>query len=157
MNIPLKNADGEKCGPNVEEYEINRIPTVVIEREDEEVARFVETESVPIAVFLAEQLTEWPNELIQNIIIYILPVYTLDAYIITRDLCAVFIWNYRRCSDQSASVSDSRHTAGAGRYSRSNVSVNYVSRQPYVQSHMTCLLAQSARLSYFHKNQSNYL
>ena len=53
-----KNADGEKYGPSVKEYGINRIPTVVIEREDEEVARFVETESVPIAVFLAEQLTE---------------------------------------------------------------------------------------------------
>jgi Thioredoxin. len=53
-----KNAHGEKHGPRVEEYGINRIPTVVVERENEEVARFVETESVPIAVSLAGQLTE---------------------------------------------------------------------------------------------------
>jgi|APHM01.1.fsa_nt_gi hypothetical protein len=52
-----KNADGEKHGPGVEEYGIDRIPTVVVERENEEVARFVETASVPIAVHLAEQLS----------------------------------------------------------------------------------------------------
>jgi hypothetical protein len=48
--------DGGKRGPQVEEYGIERIPTVVVERGGEEIARFVEAEPVPIAVFLAEQL-----------------------------------------------------------------------------------------------------
>ena len=53
-----KEDDGSKTGPEVEEYGIEYIPTVVVERADtgEEVARFVEDEDVPIAVFLANQL-----------------------------------------------------------------------------------------------------
>ena len=51
-----KADDGSKTGPKVEEYEIASIPTIVIEREGREVARFVETEPRPAVVFLAEQL-----------------------------------------------------------------------------------------------------
>lgn len=50
--------EGKKRGPLVDAYNIERIPTVVIERDGEEIARFVEEERVPIAVFLANQLDE---------------------------------------------------------------------------------------------------
>ena len=49
---------GKKRGPKVAEYGIERIPTVVVERDDEEVARFVEDEGMPIAEYLAERLRE---------------------------------------------------------------------------------------------------
>lgn len=52
-----KEDDGSKVGPNVEEYGIERIPTVVVERDGEELTRFVEEAEVPIAVYLAERLT----------------------------------------------------------------------------------------------------
>ncbi len=52
-----KNDDGGKSGPKVDEYGIELIPTVVVERDGEEVARFVEEESEPIAIYLANQLT----------------------------------------------------------------------------------------------------
>jgi hypothetical protein len=48
--------EGEKRGPEVAAYGIERIPTVVIKREGSEVARFVEGESGPIAESLASQL-----------------------------------------------------------------------------------------------------
>ncbi|MFA9516003.1 thioredoxin [Halopenitus sp. H-Gu1] len=51
-----KDDDGSKHGPGVEEYGIELIPTVVVERNGEEVARFVESADVPIAAHLAEQL-----------------------------------------------------------------------------------------------------
>ena len=53
-----KEADGSKTGPRVEEYGIELIPTVVVERDGEEVGRYVEDERAPIAVYLAELLTE---------------------------------------------------------------------------------------------------
>ncbi|MBB6645604.1 thioredoxin family protein [Halobellus ruber] len=53
-----KDAGGSKTGPLVEEYGIELIPTVVVERDGEEVARFVEAERTPIAVYLAERLGE---------------------------------------------------------------------------------------------------
>ena len=52
-----KHDDGSKVGPYVEEYGIELIPTVVVERDGEEVARFVEDADEPIASFLASQLT----------------------------------------------------------------------------------------------------
>jgi thiol-disulfide isomerase/thioredoxin len=52
-----KREDGSKVGPKVDEYGIELIPTVVVERDGEELARFVEKESVPIAVYLAERLS----------------------------------------------------------------------------------------------------
>lgn len=50
--------DRDKQGPGVDEYGVEYIPTVVVERDGEEIARFVESEDVPIAVYLAEQLSE---------------------------------------------------------------------------------------------------
>jgi thiol-disulfide isomerase/thioredoxin len=51
-----KREDGSKTGPRVDEYGIERIPTVVVERDGAELARFVETADVPIAVYLADRL-----------------------------------------------------------------------------------------------------
>jgi len=51
-----KRDDGSKAGELVEEYGVEYIPTVVVERDGEELARFVEEESVPIVVHLADQL-----------------------------------------------------------------------------------------------------
>jgi thiol-disulfide isomerase/thioredoxin len=53
-----KEDDGSKTGPEVEEYDIELIPTVVVERDGEEIARFVEEEPVPIAVYLADQIED---------------------------------------------------------------------------------------------------
>ena len=53
-----KDDDGSKVGPRVEEYDIEYIPTVVVERDGEEVARFVEEEPVSIAQYLADELRE---------------------------------------------------------------------------------------------------
>jgi thiol-disulfide isomerase/thioredoxin len=53
-----KDEEGRKVGPGVEEYGIEYIPTVVVERDGEEAARFVEKESLPIAIYLAEKLDE---------------------------------------------------------------------------------------------------
>jgi thiol-disulfide isomerase/thioredoxin len=58
-HYPVEKADdGSKVGPAVEEYDIAYIPTVVVERDGEELARFVEEEPVPIAEYLAAQLRE---------------------------------------------------------------------------------------------------
>lgn len=53
-----KRDDGSKEGEKVEEYGIEYIPTVIIERNGKEVARFVESEPIPAVAFLAEQLRE---------------------------------------------------------------------------------------------------
>lgn len=51
--------DQDKQGPGVEEYDIEYIPTVVVETDDsEEVVRFVESEDLPPAIWLAEQLDD---------------------------------------------------------------------------------------------------
>lgn len=51
-----KESDGSKTGPKVDEYGIERMPTIVIERDGKEVARFVESEPEPAVVYLAKQL-----------------------------------------------------------------------------------------------------
>ena len=48
--------EGVKRGPKVPEYRIERIPTVVVERDGEELTRFVEEEDSPIPEFLVERL-----------------------------------------------------------------------------------------------------
>ena len=48
--------DEDKRGRGVDEYGIEYIPTVVVERGGEEVARFVESADEPIAAFLAARL-----------------------------------------------------------------------------------------------------
>lgn len=61
--IPVEKLDdGSKEGPKVEEYGIEYIPTVVVEQDGEEVARFVEEEPVDIAVYLADQIREYFGE-----------------------------------------------------------------------------------------------
>ncbi|WP_188869861.1 TlpA family protein disulfide reductase [Halarchaeum rubridurum] len=58
-HYPVEREDGEKYGPGVDEYGIELIPTVVVEdKEGNELARFVEEEDRPIAVWLAERLDE---------------------------------------------------------------------------------------------------
>ncbi|TYL36626.1 thioredoxin family protein [Natronococcus pandeyae] len=49
--------DQDKQGPGVDEYEIEYIPTIVVEDESgDEITRFVEEEDVPPAVWLAQEL-----------------------------------------------------------------------------------------------------
>lgn len=50
--------DGRKVGPQVAEYDIERIPTVVVEQEGVERARFVETAGQPITEYLADALAD---------------------------------------------------------------------------------------------------
>ena len=57
-NIEHYELNTDKEGPGVDEYGIEYIPTVVVERDDEELCRFVEDEGVPIAVYLAERIKE---------------------------------------------------------------------------------------------------
>ena len=55
--IEANPVDGDKQGPGVEEYGIEYIPTIVVENDEgTEVARFVEDEPVPPAVWLAEAI-----------------------------------------------------------------------------------------------------
>lgn len=49
--------DDDKQGEGVDEYGIEYIPTVVVERDGEELARFVEAEPVTVAEYLAERIT----------------------------------------------------------------------------------------------------
>jgi thiol-disulfide isomerase/thioredoxin len=55
-NVIHYELDQDKQGPGVDEYDIELIPTVVVEHNGEEIARFVEEESVPIAVYLADEI-----------------------------------------------------------------------------------------------------
>ena len=55
-NVVHHELDQDKQGPGVEEYGIEFIPTVVVEHDGEEIARFVEEEAVPIAVYLADEI-----------------------------------------------------------------------------------------------------
>ncbi|WP_254768122.1 TlpA family protein disulfide reductase [Salinilacihabitans rarus] len=49
--------DRDKQGPGVDEYGVEYIPTIVVEDDDgTEVARFVESEDRPPAVYLAEEI-----------------------------------------------------------------------------------------------------
>lgn len=48
--------EGRKRGPQVEAYGISRIPTVVVERDGDEVARYEEGVGEPIATHLAVRL-----------------------------------------------------------------------------------------------------
>ena len=48
--------DQEKRGPGVDEYDVEYIPTIVVEADGEEIARFVEDEPLPPAIYLAEAI-----------------------------------------------------------------------------------------------------
>lgn len=55
---PVEKVDGEKRGPGMAENGVEFIPTVIVRRDGEEVARFVEEESVPVADYLARELSD---------------------------------------------------------------------------------------------------
>jgi thiol-disulfide isomerase/thioredoxin len=55
---PVEKTPGGKVGPRVEEYGVEYVPTVVVEYEGREVARFVEDGDEPVAVALAAALRE---------------------------------------------------------------------------------------------------
>jgi len=57
-NVVHHELDRDKRGPGLEEYGIEYIPTVVVEHEGREIARFVEEEPVPIAVHLADRIAD---------------------------------------------------------------------------------------------------
>ena len=57
-NVSHHPVDRDKQGPGVDQYGIEFIPTVVVEHDGEEIARFVEDKPVSIAVFLAERIAE---------------------------------------------------------------------------------------------------
>ena len=48
--------EGRKRGPKVDEYDVSRIPTVVVERDGATVARYEEGVGEPIATYLAARL-----------------------------------------------------------------------------------------------------
>ena len=48
--------DQEKRGPGVDEYDVEYIPTIVVEADGTEIARFVEQEPLPPAIHLAESI-----------------------------------------------------------------------------------------------------
>jgi thioredoxin-like negative regulator of GroEL len=50
--------DRDKSGPGVDDYGIEYIPTVVVERGGRETARFVESEPVSITEYLADRIAE---------------------------------------------------------------------------------------------------
>jgi thiol-disulfide isomerase/thioredoxin len=54
--LAVHPVDREKRGELVDEYGVEYIPTVVVEADGEELARFVESEPVGIAQYLADQL-----------------------------------------------------------------------------------------------------
>ena len=55
-NVHHYELDQDKQGPGVEEFGVELIPTVIVEYEGEEIARFVEDEPVPIAVYLTDEI-----------------------------------------------------------------------------------------------------
>ncbi|WP_049947571.1 thioredoxin domain-containing protein [Candidatus Halobonum tyrrellensis] len=55
---PVEKVDGEKRGHGMDEYGVEFIPTVVVERDGAELARFVEEENAPVAAYLARELSD---------------------------------------------------------------------------------------------------
>jgi thiol-disulfide isomerase/thioredoxin len=56
--VRVYEVDDDKNGELTEEYDVTLIPTIVVERADEEVARFEEEEDLPAADYLARRLLE---------------------------------------------------------------------------------------------------
>lgn len=54
---PVERLDGQKRGPGMDEFGIERIPTVLVERDGEEVARFVEESAMPVPEYLCRRLS----------------------------------------------------------------------------------------------------
>ncbi|WP_276282030.1 thioredoxin family protein [Halorussus caseinilyticus] len=56
--VEVYEVDQNKDGEKVDEYDVSLIPTIVVERDGEEVARFEESEDRPAAQYLADQLVD---------------------------------------------------------------------------------------------------
>ncbi|MEF8773767.1 MAG: thioredoxin domain-containing protein [Halobacteriales archaeon] len=56
--LHVHEVDGEKQGDLVGVYDVELIPTIVIEREGEELVRFAESERLPAPAYLATALRE---------------------------------------------------------------------------------------------------
>jgi thiol-disulfide isomerase/thioredoxin len=56
--FPVETENGRKVGPGVEEYGIEFIPTVIVERDGEELFRYVEDEGMPVAAYVARVLAD---------------------------------------------------------------------------------------------------
>ncbi len=58
-HYPVEKADdGSKTGPKIDEYGIELIPTIVVERDGEELTRFVETEQTPLVPYVADRIEQ---------------------------------------------------------------------------------------------------
>jgi thioredoxin 1 len=55
---PVEKTDDGKVGPGMDEFDVDLIPTVVVERDGTEVARFVESGPLPIPTMLARELSD---------------------------------------------------------------------------------------------------
>jgi len=56
--IEVHEVDQQKDGELVEEYDVTLIPTIVVERDGEEIVRFEESEDRPAAEYVADALLE---------------------------------------------------------------------------------------------------
>ncbi|WP_137287424.1 thioredoxin family protein [Halorussus salinisoli] len=56
--VEVYEVDENKDGEKVEEYDVSLIPTIVVERGDEEIARFEESEDRPAAQYVADRLLD---------------------------------------------------------------------------------------------------
>lgn len=56
--VEVYEVDRDKEGPQVEAYDVSLIPTVVVERDGEEVARFEESADRPAAKYVADGLLD---------------------------------------------------------------------------------------------------
>ncbi|WP_135805562.1 thioredoxin family protein [Halorussus marinus] len=54
--IAVHEVDENKDGEGVEAYDVTHIPTIVVERDGEELARFEESEDRPAAEYVADRL-----------------------------------------------------------------------------------------------------
>jgi len=54
----VKRENGEKVGESMGEYGVDLIPTVIVETDDGEIARFEESEAQPIAQYLAHAIEQ---------------------------------------------------------------------------------------------------
>lgn len=56
--VEVHEVDEDKDGEKVAEYDVTHIPTIVVEREGEELVRFEESEDRPAARYVADRLLE---------------------------------------------------------------------------------------------------
>jgi thiol-disulfide isomerase/thioredoxin len=56
--ISIHEVDENKNGEGVEEYDVTLIPTIVVEHDGEEIARFEESEDYPAGQYIADRLLD---------------------------------------------------------------------------------------------------